>query len=308
MVRLVVRAAVTCAMLTPAPVLAQATEPARADTTIVVTGEQPMQSEVTRQAREITAATGILHAPLSRFEGDRLCPGVIGLKAAYASLMIDRLRANAERFDLWMSEDDGTCAPNFVVAFVDDGQAVLRQIADGQYWLFSDMPRFERIALLAEDGPVHVWTTTEARTAGGMPLPSRADGRKVTAMSSGGVARAALPVREDITGVLVLFDRDDVRDLSLVQLADYATMRGLARTRPIDADGAPLDTILALFDESAEPPAELTAFDGAYLGALYRGRSNVPGMSKVLSVSREMQRQAAAEQDAADSTETSSRK
>ena len=80
-----------------------------------------------------------------------------------------------------------------------------------------------------------------------------------------------------------------------------------SRTRPIDADGAPLDTILALFDTRAEPPSELTAFDGAYLGALYRGGGNVPGMSKVQGVNREMQRQAAAEQDPAEGAEPSSR-
>jgi hypothetical protein len=105
-------------------------------------------------------------------------------------------------------------------------------------------------------------------------------------------------VREDIVGVLVLFDRDDVRGMTLVQLADYATMRGLARTRPVDAAGAALDTILALFDASAEPPAELTAFDGAYLGALYRGPAGVPGLSRVQGVEAELRRQAQAEADA----------
>jgi hypothetical protein len=265
---------------------------------IVVTGQAPeappTHREVTRQAREITAPTGIRYAPLPRFEGDRLCPGVFGLKADFAALVIDRIRANAERFDLWMTEDDGTCRPNFVIAFVDDGQATMQQIVDGKYWLFINMPRHERVELLADDGPVHVWTTTQARTLDGMPLPTKPDGRQVSAMSSGGAARVALPVREDITGVLILFDRDDVRGKTLLQLADYATMRGLARTRPVDGDGAALDTILALFDASAEPPAELTAFDGAYLGALYRGRSNLTGMSKVQGVSAELRRQSTA--------------
>ena len=102
-----------------------------------------------------------------------------------------------------------------------------------------------------------------------------------------------------ITWVLVLFDRGDVRDKTLLQLADYATMRGLTRTRPVDADGVPLDTILALFDTSAEPPAQLTAFDGAYLGAIYRGRPNLRGLTKVLGIQAEMRRQAAAQAAAA---------
>lgn len=298
MIRVALRIALASAVLTPATVLAQADEPARgaeAGSTIVVTGEQPTHSEVTRQAREITQSTALLHAPLPRFEGDRLCPGVIGLKPDFASLAIDRLRANAERFGLWMTEDDGTCQPNFIVAFVDDGQDVLRNIHKRWYWLFTDMPRHERIALLADEGPVHVWTTMRSRTAGGMNLPTDPYGRQVKAMSSGGVARAALPVREDIVGVLVLFDRDDVGGMTLTQLADYATMRGLARTRPVDGDGHVLDTILALFDPDATPPTELTSFDTAYLGSLYAGVANLPGLTKVLNVNTQLRRQARAE-------------
>src|SRR6478735_3148653 len=139
MLRLACRVALACWALLPVSALAQATEP-EPGSPIVVTGEQPTQREVTRQAREITQPTGIRYAPLPRFEGDRLCPGVIGLKDDFASLVVDRIRANAEQFGLWMTEDNGTCTPNFVIAFVDDGQATLQQVADGQSWLFKDMP------------------------------------------------------------------------------------------------------------------------------------------------------------------------
>jgi hypothetical protein len=297
--RLTWRAALLCVALLPAPLLAQVERPApgnEPDSTIVVTGEQPTHSEVTRQAREITQPTGIRYAPLPRFEGDRLCPGVIGLKGEFASLMVDRIRANAERFGLWMTDDDGTCAPNFVVAFVDDGQAVLQQVAGGQSWLFKDMPRHERVELLADDGPAHVWTTTQARTNDGMNLPDRPDGRKASAMGGGGRRGAQLGAREDITGVLILFDRDDVRELTLTQLADYATMRGLARTRPVDGNGQPMATILALFDQDVTPVAEMTAFDRAYLGALYAERATTTGLSTVMRVNRELKRQARADE------------
>ncbi len=289
--------ALTCAALLSAPAAGQIDEPTAPDSTIVVTGEQPTRSEVTRQAREITQPTGIRYAPLPRFEGDRLCPGVIGLKADFASLVVDRIRASAARLGLWMTEDDGTCAPNFVIAFVDDGQATLQQVADGQSWLFKDMPRHERVELLADDGPAHVWTTTQARTSDGMNLPDRPDGRKASAMGGGGRRGPQLGAREDITGVLILFDRDDVRDLTLTQLADYATMRGLARTRPVDGDGQAMATILALFDQDAAPVAEMTQFDRAYLGALYASRATVPGLTTVLNVDRELRRQGEADAD-----------
>ena len=294
MLRAALLAGMALATMSPSLAVAQADEPppgAESGSTIVVTGETPTRSEVTRQARRITQSSGLRYAPLPRFEGDRLCPGVIGLKPDFAGIIVDRIRDHAERFGLRMTEHDGSCRPNFVIAFVDDGQAVLRQIADGRYWLFNDMPRHERIALLADDGPAHVWTTTQARASDGTPLPLRPDGRQVRAMSSGGRARVTLGVREDITGVLILFDRDDVRDVTLIQLADYATMRGLARTRPIDADGQAMETILALFDRDSTPPAEMTAFDSAYLAALYAGRADISGLSKLLGVDRELHRQ-----------------
>ena len=302
MLRIVLLVCVACAALVPSPLLGQdERRPTDADPDpgIIVTGELPTRDEVTRQAREVTQSTGLRNAPLPRFEGDRLCPGVIGLKADFAGLVVDRLRANAERFGLWMAKDDGTCQANFIIAFVDDGQDVLQHINDRWYWLFTDMPRHERIELLAEEGPVHVWTTTRARTADGMPLGTDLYGRQVRATSSGGVARHSIPVRDDIVGVLVLFDRDDVRDLTLVQIADYATMRGLARTRPVDDDGQAMSTILALFDPDATPPDELTTFDTAYLASLYAGRANTLGINKVLGVDARLRR-AQAEQAAAE--------
>jgi hypothetical protein len=254
------------------------------------TAEPPPKAEVTRQARAVTVPGAIRHFPLPRFEGDRLCPGVSGLRAEDASLIIDRIRSTAEELGLRMTHDDGTCRPNFVVAFVDDGQETIRSIERGRYWLFNNMPRHELRELLGETGPVHVWTATMLRTRDGMPAGSS------QWMAS---SRIYLAMREDIVWVLVLFDREDARGKTLLQLADYATMRGLARTRPVDGDGQAMSTILALFDPDAAPPAGMTEFDRAYLGAIYDGLPNMPGLTKVLGVNRQLRRQAEAEQTAA---------
>ena len=53
-------------------------------------------------------------------------------------------------------------------------------------------------------------------------------------------------------------------------------------------------TILALFDQNAAPVPEMTAFDRAYLGALYAGEANVTGLSKVLNVNTQLRQQARA--------------
>lgn len=280
-----------------------ATPPTRSRDNIVVTGraegEAPTEREVTRQARAITEPGALRRAPLPRFE-DRLCPGVIGLKADAASLMIDRIRDTAARLDLWLTEDDGTCSPNFIVAFVEDGQADLQRIADNQYWMFRDMSRADQRDLLEEEGPVRVWTITQIRTRDGIPVP-RSDSLFAPPQVNTWMAHSKiyLPIREDITRVVVLFDKEGVKGKTLLQLADYSIMRGLARTRPVSESGQAMDTILALFDTAGSPPLQMTEFDRAYLGAVYDGIPNIPGITKVQGVNRQLRRQAEGRSEAA---------
>ena len=278
------------AALLAAPLSAQQDEPdAQGDDTIVVTGqtEKPPSRVVNRQARAITETRGdLLHSPLARIE-DRLCPGVLGLRRDAAELMIDRIRWNAERLGMWMA-DDANCAPNLIVAFVDDGKAAIAELERNRSWLFNSLTLPERRALLAEDGPVRVWSTTAMKTVTGMPVPRRESlDRPPVVQMNAAHSKIYINVREDITQVVVLFDREKARGKTVIQLADYATMRGFARTKPAEA-GAALDTVLALFDESAEPPGGMTDFDVAYLRSLYEGMPNLRGMSKVLGVNSEL--------------------
>ncbi len=50
---------------------------------------------VTRQAREVTRETDLRDEPLPRFDGFA-CPGVIGLSADYAEMIVGRIRMIAE--------------------------------------------------------------------------------------------------------------------------------------------------------------------------------------------------------------------
>lgn len=286
-------AAVSGALLLGMTASAQESDQAREseDGDIVVTGERerepPTRRDVSRQARDISDITSdIYDKPLARIE-DRLCPGIIGLKQDYAAFMIDRIRWNAERLDMWMA-DDANCSPNLIIAFVEDGKAELARLHERQPQLFATLTIPERQALLETDGPVRVWTTAQMRTRDGMPIQRREslDAPPVVQMWMAH-SKIYLTIREDITQVVVLFDRAAVRGKTLIQLADYATMRGFARTRPSGGD-APLDTILALFDASHAPPDGLTEFDQAYLRSLYDGIANLPAASKLLGVNRQL--------------------
>jgi hypothetical protein len=256
---------------------------------IVVTGqtEKPPRREVDRQAREITHSGGDeLHRPLARIE-DRLCPGVAGLKVDAASLMVERIRWQGERLGLWMAPEDD-CEPNLIVAIVEDGQAELATLHDKYPWLFQSLPIDEREALLAEQGPVRVWTRTVTRNADGIALARRENLTDPPVTQANAYhSKIYLNIREDISQVVVLLDRRGVMGKTLIQLADYATIRGFARTKPVGADAA-LDTILTLFDPGAEPPSGLTDFDQAYLRSLYEGIPNINARTKILGVNREL--------------------
>jgi hypothetical protein len=212
---------------------------------------------------------------------------VLGLKTEFASLMVERIRWQAERFGMWMAPED-ECAPNLIVAFVDDGQAELARLFESHFWLFETLTIAEREALLGEEGPVRVWSRTVVKDSNGIPLARRQtlDAPPVVRMNAAH-SKIYINIREDIDQVVVLFDRGAVGGKTLIQLADYAAMRGFARTRPASADAA-LDTILALFDPSAEPPQGLTDFDFAYLRNLYEDIPNLRARSKILGVDSEL--------------------
>ena len=262
-----------------------------ADAPIVVTGkvEPPARKDVYDQAQDITRVDPgmVYEVALPRFAGP-LCPGVLGLKTKYAEAMADRMRGNAARLQLKLASPG--CSPNLLVALVDSGQATLNELQAKHPDLFALVDAAERKELLTESAPVHVWNNIAVRWTGNGAPP--AGWPKEKASVWGQLDRTSMPEAYDIHATLILFDRASVPHLSLTQLADYATMRGLSHTRAPVGD-EPLTTILTLFaGDSSKAPAELTLFDIGYLRSLYREADNRPAVSKLLRVRREAEAQA----------------
>jgi hypothetical protein len=230
----------------------------------------------------LPAAAQADEEPLARFE-DALCPGVLGLKQEAAEQLVGRLRANAEMLGLRMAEN-GDCQANFIVAFVADGQAFLTGMQDRSSYIFAEMTREERVALLSDPGPARALLRTRARSRDGMPISRRENlvALPQTAMWSAH-SKIYSATRNDILSAMVLFDRDAIRDLNLAQLADYATFRALAHRLP-GPEAADKASILALFAGGEPRPAGLTEFDRAYLGQLYTGLANLPGPAKLADI------------------------
>jgi hypothetical protein len=286
------------------------------DPSIVVRGErQPAtEREITDLARHISIIGSPLDNPLPRFE-DRLCPGVLGLREDAAAYIIHRIRYNAEQLKLRLAPDDGKCEPNLIVALLENAQGQLVELARRRGYMLAGLSVTERGDLLDSPGAARVWVNTATRTNTGMPVPSQRDAGSApertisydaesgapvklplppVAAGSAAHSRIYFPVREDILSVMVLFDAELVRGKSLLQLADYATMRGMAFTRETSGE-VPASTILSLFDGDGPKPERLTDFDLAYLQSLYDGIPNLPATSKLAAVNRQMRRQQAAE-------------
>ncbi|MBO9579264.1 MAG: hypothetical protein J7498_00015 [Sphingobium sp.] len=262
------------------------------DDEIVVTGKAlPEPEEVKKQARAITRMDDFFAAPLAQLQ-ERVCPGVMGLPADIAGIIVDRIRWNAERVGLKPAKE-GQCRPNILIAFVLNGQMEAQALARSKPWVFRDVPDSDVKDMLADAGPVHAWSSTQTRTRDGMPVAkseSMFDPPVVqTTISDSHIFLAA---RLDIAQSVVVIDIKAIDGMSVVQLADYATMRAFARTRPVDGDSS-ASTILALFDKSAPAPRELTPFDLGYLSAIYKSQGNLPASAKIGAIPREIKKRLA---------------
>ena len=256
----------------------------------MVTGKgQPLDPQiVTRQARDVTRETDLRDEPLARFDGFA-CPGVIGLSTDYAEMLVARVRMIAQDLHIPLAPE-GTCHPNIFISFTEDGRADMAEIQKKTKLLTDVLTVQEREELLDEAGPVRVLSVVETRMQNGAAMPRRKNLTDIPqATMEGGQSLISTATEKHITQVVVLFDRAQAAGKSIHQLADYAVMRVFARTRDAKGGDAPV-SILGLFDANGTPPDGMTAFDRAYLAALYEGPSHVKGISKIMRVSKKLEK------------------
>ena len=256
---------------------------------IVVTGEveagEVDRAEVRQQSRAITPRGAVINQPLARFQAP-LCPGVWGLSGESAQFIIDRIYHNAEEAGLELDERAG-CPANLIVAFVADPQAEFEAMVRADHFMIDPLPFEDRQAVRATQGPALAWHLVSTRTRDGQTRRGRPPVFDSTAIS-----RLETGRRLDIEFAMVMIDADLLVDLDGLALADYATMRALARTRPVELDAAGSATILALFDDPVRSAQSLTAFDRAYLASLYAGPANQPGQYALRDVGERMEEEA----------------
>lgn len=275
LVKHVCRAALLSATLTVmgSSAVAQTTGP-----DVVVTAEKEQAAREAKEVRHfVTAIAAPAEGQFARFRAP-ICPVAIGMHAEFADKIVARVREVAAQIG---ADVGGTrCAANVLIILSPDGQAFVRDAQKKQPSLLSGLSNTELKHLLAAPGPVHAWSGAEMRnedglqahnsaskTAGGADTMTFPDHPIMRVMSASIINQ---PVRQDIMTAVVVLDSDAVTGKSLTQIADYATMRALGRTRP-PGDAVPYETILTLFDagEAARVPS-ISPADLAFLTALYR--------------------------------------
>jgi hypothetical protein len=259
---------------------------------ILVSGERSEaeidSGDVRQQARTITPRASYMNEPLARFQAP-ICPGVWGLSSESAHYIIDRIYYNAEAAGLELDETAG-CAANVIVAFVPDPQAEFASLVSANHQLVDPLSFDERRRVSETTGPVLAWNVVATVTRDGQ---SRLGGPPT--FESTEISRLNSATRRDMAASVVMMDTDLLEDIDGLALADYATMRALARTVPVDQGEADYGTILSLFSDPVNAPQSLTDFDRAYLASLYGSRANLPGQMALRDVDERMEEAAAAE-------------
>lgn len=282
------------ACIAPAGAAAQDANP---DETIVVEGTPDVDgSEARQQARDITHPNDGFSEPLARYQGP-ICPGVWGMKSDNAQMVIDRIYFNAEYVGAPVNIEEN-CKANLWVIVVDDPAAEFEKLVKSSDILVRPLTKFERKRVRQQDGPVRAWQLITTRDENGEQvatghelanafLEARTMGTPPPSLPTTNMSRLRLPIRQDIEVSIVMVARQALASLDAVALADYATMRSLARTEEPEedevADGDVYDTILSLFGDDA-PNDRLTVFDRAYLRGVYRSGAYRPARMGVASL------------------------
>ncbi len=234
----------------------------RSDEIVVVGSAIGSEAEAGALSRKISVMTD---GQLARFRGS-VCISVLGLPDSYAAAVMLDLSKDARFIGLHL-EGKG-CKPNLTAMFVKDGAGTVKALPA--------VSSAARDRELAHGGPSYAFDSTETTSRDGdilarasQPIGSGSD-RDMQFLQVRNVSIIKRSTRQNVNGLLLVIERSAIVGKTLRQVSSYITMRGLGRAsdRQVAAGDA---TILALLKSPAEKtPSSLTAFDEAYLKALYR--------------------------------------
>lgn len=248
--------------------------------TIVVTGDgandddEKLNEKVRRIGRQITRAQRS-GKPAARID-DALCVRVSGMPEEYGAIIRARIEENASQLRGFRVNQRADCMPNAFLGFLNNVTDAVKQLEVDEPWLFEGLKGFELERIYAGSKDVRAWHRFDRRNLDGSTLPGdRQVGEGAEQfVNQTQVATRLNKDRLDIIGAVVLIETGAIREKTLRQIADYATVRLLASVSDdVKSDPNTPETVLTLFNEEFAP-ASITDFDMAYLEALYELPAN----------------------------------
>lgn len=252
--------------------LAAAAQPADRET-IDVIGRQP--EEVRKEAQEFVRRVGVTDQPVARWV-EPLCPHVQGLSRDLGARVEARVRVVAEQAGIKLGKRG--CEGNLMIAFVKQGEAVVKQVAARSPDMLKDVTPAHRAYLYDGKTPIRWWHVTQMRTKDGMrdigndvPPFVRLDGPGGPQLGG----NVHTQYRSSIAGTqmvrvlraaTVIVDVDDAEGKALDSVTDFAALVGLAEIKP--SDPPPAGSVLGLFTVGGSK--ELTPLDQTFLRTLYK--------------------------------------
>lgn len=199
-----------------------------------------------------------------------ICPDVTGLRDDLNAYIEQTVTAVASAVGA-RTQGEG-CDANIVVVFMREPAAFVQTLRRQRPAHFASLDLRDRDALAESDAAARSWSVNELRTRDGRMVRQsngpNIDGNFEQGGSRGVASRISNELRADFSTVYILIDLDRLEGVTMQQLSAFAALQALTAADPDAAVGAGR-SILSLFRPGAEPPADLTDWDVAYLRALY---------------------------------------
>jgi hypothetical protein len=271
------------ALIVPAPLAAQQSEPV-ASPPIVVTGErEASEAERRREASRFfdSHAVRTRIGQLARWH-EPVCVRAWGLPGEMNARVATRVMDIAERLGIPTNRAE-LCRPNVRIGFTGEPQAMIERAVRRNRMVIGFHYAARRDDIMQVRQPVQAWYVTRTRAGGtgvaadqagvqgviadagtidqaGVRAPGGAAGSRLGSGSSSGLAH-----------VLIFADTRTVAGEEVDSIAELLAYLALAQT-PVAETCDATDTILNLMNPACPPerrPTALTRQDNAYLRALY---------------------------------------
>jgi hypothetical protein len=236
---------------------------------------QALRQRVSHFVRTVTTQVGSYES-LARW-GVKVCPMTTGLPAPQNNFIVQRISTIARSAGIPV--EAAGCKPNLRVMITSDPARLIKKMWSDNPNEFADLSGERATAsevgrFMEDPRPIRAWYGVELVGAMGNELdsynemPSRSRAPRVNRMPT--MSRLRNDDLQSIRSTLVVVDKGRIIGQHLGAVADYVALIGLAEVN-LAGDYSGAESILSLFTEpeNRESITELSAWDAAFLKALY---------------------------------------